>query len=60
MVALPSPHHRRLSSPQARDVFHILGKGHIEQAHLTLAALSGPGETLTYPSGSPELFGAER
>ena len=42
------------------DVFHILGEGHIEQAHLTLAALPGPGETLTYPSRSPELFGAEQ
>jgi uncharacterized protein (DUF488 family) len=56
--------HRRIIADYliaaGEDVFHILGKGHIEPAHLTLAALPGPGETLTYPSGSPELFGAER
>lgn len=32
-------------------VFHILGQDHIEQAHITDAAKSGPTGTVTYPAG---------
>ncbi len=42
------------------DVFHILGEGHIERAHLTPAAQLGPTETLTYPKATLESFGPER
>ena len=42
------------------DVFHILGEGHIERAHLTPAARLGPRETLTYPKEPLDLFSAER
>ena len=42
------------------DVFHILGQGHIERAHLTPAARLGPRETLTYPKEPIDLFTAQR
>lgn len=32
-------------------VFHILGPGHIDRAHMTAEARSGPAGTLTYPPG---------
>lgn len=32
-------------------VFHILGPGHIDRAHMTSGARSGPAGTLTYPPG---------
>jgi uncharacterized protein (DUF488 family) len=56
--------HRRIIADYliaaGEDVFHILGEGQIERARLTPQAVPGAGETLTYPGGSPDLFGAER
>ena len=34
-----------------RAIFHILGQGRIEPAHMTAAARPGPDESLTYPVG---------
>lgn len=31
-------------------VFHLLGRNHVQQAHMTSAARSGPAGTLTYPA----------
>jgi uncharacterized protein (DUF488 family) len=57
-------YHRRIIADYliaaGEDVFHILGEGHIEQAHLTPSARLGPRETLTYPKETLELFGAEQ
>jgi uncharacterized protein (DUF488 family) len=45
--------HRRIIADYliaaGEEVFHILGPGHIEPAHLTEAARPGPNDTLTYP-----------
>ena len=45
--------HRRIIADYllaaGEEVFHILGPGHIEQAHLTPAARVGPNGSLTYP-----------
>jgi uncharacterized protein (DUF488 family) len=45
--------HRRIVADYliaaGEEVFHILGPGHIEPAHLTPAAQVGQGGTLTYP-----------
>ena len=45
--------HRRIITDYliaaGESVFHILGRKHIEQAHLTEGAKLGPGGTLTYP-----------
>jgi len=53
--------HRRIIADYliaaGEEVFHILGEGHIERAHLTPAARPGPGEALTYPTEAPDLFG---
>jgi uncharacterized protein (DUF488 family) len=38
------------------EVFHILGPGHTEQAHLTPAARLGTDGTLTYPKDSPPML----
>jgi uncharacterized protein (DUF488 family) len=46
--------HRRIIADYllaaGRTVFHILGRGHIEQAHITPAALPSPAGTLSYPA----------
>jgi uncharacterized protein (DUF488 family) len=34
------------------EVFHILGRNHIERAHMTPAAMLGPTEALTYPANA--------
>jgi uncharacterized protein (DUF488 family) len=56
--------HRRIIADYliaaGEDVFHILGQGHIERAHLTPAARLGPKEILTYPKEPLEPFGDER
>jgi uncharacterized protein (DUF488 family) len=56
--------HRRIIADYliaaGQDVFHILGEGHIERAHLTPAARHGPSETLTYSKELTGLFDAER
>ena len=56
--------HRRIIADYliaaGEDIFHILGEGHIERAHLTPAARLGREETLTYPKEPLELFGAEQ
>jgi uncharacterized protein (DUF488 family) len=48
--------HRRIIADYliaaGEEVFHILGRGHIEPARLTAAARIGPNETLTYPKDS--------
>src|SRR5208282_2813083 len=41
------------------DVFHILGEGDVERAHLTPASRLGPRETLTYPREPIDLFTAQ-
>ena len=47
--------HRRIISDYliaaGETVFHILGPGHVEQAHMTDAAKLVPAGTLTYPAG---------
>lgn len=47
--------HRRIIADYlmsaGEDVFHILGPGHIDRAHMTAGARSGPAGTLTYPPG---------
>jgi uncharacterized protein (DUF488 family) len=54
--------HRRIIADYliaaGEEVFHVLGEGHIERAHLTPAARLGPSETLTYPKEPLDLFGA--
>ena len=56
--------HRRIIADYliaaGEDVFHILGRGHIERAHLTPAARPRLDETLIYPEESVDLFGAQR
>lgn len=52
--------HRRIIADYliaaGEEVFHILGPGNIERAHLTPAAKVGPDGTLTYPKeGGPGL-----
>ena len=46
--------HRRIIADYliaaSETVFHILGRGHIEQAQMTSAAKFGSGDTLTYPA----------
>ena len=48
--------HRRIISDYliaaGEEVFHILGPGHIEPAHLTPGARIEPNGTLTYPKES--------
>jgi uncharacterized protein (DUF488 family) len=48
--------HRRIIADYliaaGEEVFHILGEGHIEPAHMTPAAQLGPRQTLTYPKAS--------
>jgi uncharacterized protein (DUF488 family) len=48
--------HRRIITDYlltaGEEVFHILGAGHVEEAHLTPAARVGPEGTLTYPRDS--------
>ena len=48
--------HRRIITDYliaaGEKVFHILGPGHVEQAHLTPAARIDPDGTLTYPKDS--------
>jgi uncharacterized protein (DUF488 family) len=48
--------HRRIITDYpltaGEEVFHILGVGHVEEAHLTPAARVGPEGTLTYPRDS--------
>jgi uncharacterized protein (DUF488 family) len=48
--------HRRIIADYliaaGEEVFHILGEGHIEPAHMTPAARLGPRQTLTYPKAS--------
>ena len=55
--------HRRIIADylivSGEEVFHILGPGHIEPAHLTAAARLGPNEMLTYPRDSPKSLGAK-
>jgi uncharacterized protein (DUF488 family) len=55
--------HRRIISDYliaaGEEVFHILGPGHIEPAHLTPAARIGPDGTLTYPKESLASPGAQ-
>jgi uncharacterized protein (DUF488 family) len=47
--------HRRIIADYliaaGETVFHILGQGRIESAHMTAAARPGPDESLTYPVG---------
>jgi uncharacterized protein (DUF488 family) len=56
--------HRRIIADYllavGEEVFHILGEGHTERAHLTPAARVGPREALTYPKESLDLFGAAK
>jgi uncharacterized protein (DUF488 family) len=56
--------HRRIIADYllaaGEEVFHILGQGHIEQAHLTPAARLGPNGTLTYPKEPVDLFDPQR
>jgi uncharacterized protein (DUF488 family) len=46
--------HRRIIADYliaaGETVFHILGPKHVEPAHITNSALSGPGGTLAYPA----------
>jgi uncharacterized protein (DUF488 family) len=48
--------HRRIITDYliaaGEEVFHILGLGHVEEAHLTAAARVGPEGTITYPRDS--------
>jgi uncharacterized protein (DUF488 family) len=48
--------HRRIIADHliaaSETVFHILGRGHIEPAHLTKEAVPGPGGTLVYPAAA--------
>jgi uncharacterized protein (DUF488 family) len=48
--------HRRIIADYlitaGEEVFHILGPGHVEQAHLTPAAQVRPDGTITYPKDS--------
>jgi uncharacterized protein (DUF488 family) len=48
--------HRRIITDYliaaGEEVFHILGLGHVEEAHLTAAARVAPEEMLTYPKDS--------
>jgi uncharacterized protein (DUF488 family) len=48
--------HRRIIADHllaaGEEVFHILGPGHVEPAHLTPAARGGPDGALTYPKDS--------
>ena len=48
--------HRRIIADHliaaGEQVFHILGPGHIEPAHLTPAAVIGPGSVVTYPAAA--------
>ena len=48
--------HRRIIADYliaaGEEVFHILGPGHVEPAHLTPAARVSPDGTLTYPKDS--------
>jgi Protein of unknown function, DUF488 len=52
--------HRRIISDyliaEGEQVIHILGPGHVEQAHLTPAAQVGPVGTLTYPKDAPPML----
>jgi len=52
--------HRRIIADYliaaGEEVFHILGEGHIEPAHLTPAARIGSNRTLTYPKETPPLL----
>jgi uncharacterized protein (DUF488 family) len=52
--------HRRIIADYliaaGEEVFHILGPGHIEQAHLTPAARVGPDRILTYPKDTPPML----
>jgi uncharacterized protein (DUF488 family) len=52
--------HRRIIADYliaaGEEVFHILGPGHIESAHLTPAARVGPDGTLTYPKDTPPML----
>ena len=52
--------HRRIIADYliaaGEEVFHILGQGHLEQAHLTSAARVGPNGTLTYPRDSQPML----
>jgi uncharacterized protein (DUF488 family) len=54
--------HRRVISDYliaaGEEVFHILGPGHIEPAHLTPAARIAPNGMVTYPKGSLASPGA--
>jgi uncharacterized protein (DUF488 family) len=48
--------HRRIIADYliaaGEEVFHILGKNHIEPAHMTDGAKPGPAGALTYPAGA--------
>jgi uncharacterized protein (DUF488 family) len=56
--------HRRIIADYlvaaGEEVFHILGEGHIERAHLTPAARHEPGDALTYPKEDLDLFGGAK
>ena len=54
--------HRRIITDyliaSGEEVFHILGRGHIEPARLNPAARPSPAGTLTYPEAPPAAPGA--
>ncbi len=51
--------HRRIIADYliaaGESVFHILGPGHIEPAHMTVAAKTQPNDSLTYPASPKTL-----
>ena len=53
--------HRRIIADYliaaGEEVFHILGSGHIEQAHLTAEARVEPDGKLTYPKDTQPMLG---
>jgi uncharacterized protein (DUF488 family) len=56
--------HRRIITDyllaRGEQVFHILGKGHVDPARITPGAVPGPDGTVLYPAGgTPETSGAE-
>jgi hypothetical protein len=50
LVAMSSADHSRLSARCGSTVFHILGKGRIERAHISPGAILGSTGTLSYPA----------
>ncbi len=56
--------HRRIIADylltRGEQVFHILGKGHVELARITPGAVAGPDQTVLYPAGRASVdAGAE-